>query len=43
VSRGDTISEIAARYGVSTTQLKRRNRLTGDTIRVGQKITIPGG
>ena len=43
VSRGDTISEIAARYGVSTAQLKRRNRLTGDTIRVGQKITIPGG
>lgn len=43
VSRGDTISEIAARYGVSTTQLKRRNRLSGDTIRVGQKITIPGG
>lgn len=43
VSRGDTISEIAARYGVSTAQLKRRNRLTGDTIRVGQKITIPRG
>jgi N-acetylmuramoyl-L-alanine amidase len=43
VSRGDTISEIAARYGVSATQLKQRNRLASDTIRVGQKITIPGG
>jgi LysM repeat protein len=43
VSRGDTLSEIAVRYGVSEAQLKRRNRLSDDTIRIGQKITIPGG
>lgn len=43
VSRGDTLSEIAVRYGVSEAQLKRRNRLSDDTIKVGQKITIPGG
>ena len=43
IGRGDTISEIAVRYGVSTSALKKRNRLSSDRIRVGQTIYIPRG
>lgn len=43
IGRGDTISEIAARYGVTSSALKKRNRLSSDRIRVGQKIYIPRG
>ena len=43
IGRGDTISEIAARYGVSSSALKKRNRLSSDRIRVGQTIYIPRG
>ena len=41
ISRGDTLSEIAARYNVSTAALRRANRLAGDNIRVGQTLSIP--
>lgn len=43
IGRGDTISEIAVRYGVSASALKKRNRLSSDRIRVGQTIYIPRG
>jgi N-acetylmuramoyl-L-alanine amidase len=43
IGRGDTISEIAARYGVTSSALKKRNRLSSDRIRVGQTIVIPRG
>ena len=43
IGRGDTISEIAVRYGVSPSALKKRNRLSSDRIRVGQTIYIPRG
>lgn len=43
ISSGDTLSEIADRYGVSLAALRRRNKLSGDRIRVGQKIYIPRG
>lgn len=43
IGRGDTISEIAAKYGVSSSALKQRNRLSSDRIRVGQTIYIPRG
>ena len=43
IGRGDTISEIAVRYGVTSSALKKRNRLSSDRIRVGQTIYIPRG
>ena len=41
IARGDTLSEIALRYNVSLSALKRFNGLSGDTIRIGQVLTIP--
>lgn len=41
VQNGDTLGHIALKHGVSTTELRRSNRLSGDLIRVGQKLTIP--
>ncbi len=41
VKSGDTLSEIALRYGVSTRRLKSYNRLKNDQIRIGQVIKIP--
>jgi membrane-bound lytic murein transglycosylase D len=41
VRRGDTVSEIAQRYGVSIHSLKRENDINGSTIRVGQVLKIP--
>ncbi|MGB0743424.1 MAG: LysM peptidoglycan-binding domain-containing protein [Opitutales bacterium] len=43
VSRGDTLSGISIRYGVSVSQIKRDNGLRNDMIRIGQKLTIAGG
>jgi membrane-bound lytic murein transglycosylase D len=40
VQRGDTLSEIATRNGVSVTQLKSWNRLSGSTIVPGQKLAV---
>lgn len=41
ISRGDTLSEIAARYNTSPAAIRAANRLKGDTIRVGQTLSIP--
>jgi N-acetylmuramoyl-L-alanine amidase len=41
ITRGDTLSEIAKRYNVSTTAIRAANGLEGDTLRVGQTLTIP--
>ncbi len=38
---GDTLSEIAKRYNVSVSALRRENGLSGSTIRVGQTLLIP--
>ena len=39
---GDTLSEIASQFDVSTTQLKRANKLSSaNNIRVGQVLVIP--
>ena len=43
IARGDTLSGIASRYGVSLTRLRSANDLNDDLVRVGQVITIPGG
>ncbi len=41
ITRGDTLSEIAARYNVSAADIRRANRLSNDRIRVGQTLSIP--
>ncbi len=41
VSSGDTLSEIAARYNVSLAELKAVNKLSSDTVYVGEKLNIP--
>ena len=41
ISRGETLSGIANRYRVSLASLRRVNSIRGDTIRVGQILTIP--
>jgi N-acetylmuramoyl-L-alanine amidase len=41
IRRGETLSEIAAQYQISTASLRRANNLTGDRIMVGQKLQIP--
>jgi N-acetylmuramoyl-L-alanine amidase len=43
VARGETLSEIAERYRVSTASLRRSNSLKTDSVRVGQVLTIPPG
>lgn len=43
VQNGDTLGHIALVNGVSTSALRSANQLTGDLIRVGQKLTIPSG
>lgn len=42
IARGDTLSTIAQRYGVSSSAIKQHNGLRTDKIRVGQVIIIPG-
>lgn len=42
ISRGDTLSAIAAQYRVSMQQLREHNGLKSDLIRVGQVLSIPG-
>lgn len=41
VRAGDTLSEVARQYGVTVLKLKRENRLSGNTLRIGQKLAIP--
>jgi N-acetylmuramoyl-L-alanine amidase len=43
ISRGDTLSGIASRYGTSASRIRAANGLRSDTIRVGQTIVIPAG
>lgn len=43
IERGDTLSEIAVRYGISASRLREVNGLNGSVIRTGQTIVIPAG
>lgn len=43
IARGDTLSGIASRHGVSLRRLRTANELNGDLLKVGQVITIPAG
>jgi LysM repeat protein len=42
VRRGDTLSAIAAKYGVSVASIRTLNRLDSALIKVGQRLAIPG-
>ena len=41
VKRGDTLSELASRYGLSLQAFKELNGLKTDVIRLGQKLEVP--
>jgi LysM repeat protein len=41
VRKGDTLSEIARRHGVSISELKRENNLDGSRIFPGEVLRIP--
>ena len=41
VRRGDTLYDIARRYGVSLDELKRRNNLSGSLIKPGDVLVMP--
>jgi N-acetylmuramoyl-L-alanine amidase len=41
VSRGETLSLIAARHGVGVDRIREANRRQGDAVRVGESLTIP--
>ena len=41
IQRGETLSEIAARYSVSLANLRSANNLSSDKILVGQVLKIP--
>lgn len=42
VRAGDTLSELALRFGTSVRALRAANRLSDSTIRSGQSLRIPG-
>ena len=41
VRKGDTLSAIAKKHGISVAALKKQNRLKGDRILVDQKLKLP--
>ncbi|WP_274424124.1 peptidoglycan DD-metalloendopeptidase family protein [Chelativorans sp. YIM 93263] len=43
VASGDTLYAISRKTGVSVDRLAEANNVSGGAIRVGQKLTIPGG
>lgn len=43
VSRGDTLSIIANRYGISVSSLRDANNLRSDQIQLGQTLKVPTG
>ena len=43
IASGDTLSEIADRFGVSVASIKSNNGLTRDVIYIGQTLVIPEG
>lgn len=42
VKAGDSLGKIAKNHGVKISALREANKLSGDMIRVGQKLVIPG-
>ena len=43
VKSGDSLSRIASRNGTTIKALREANHLTGDKLRIGQKLVLPGG
>jgi len=43
VAAGESLGQLAGRYGVTVEQLRRWNELDDDTIRVGQELTVDPG
>ncbi|MFV0392602.1 MAG: transglycosylase SLT domain-containing protein, partial [Paludibacteraceae bacterium] len=43
VRKGQTLSGIAQRYGVSQTKLRKANNLRSSKIKIGQRLKIPNG
>ncbi len=41
VKSGDTVSQIAEKFGVKTKELKTANKLRNDSLRIGQTLYIP--
>jgi N-acetylmuramoyl-L-alanine amidase len=41
VVRGDTLSDIAKRHGVSPSQIRTVNNMKNDTVKLGQTLKIP--
>ena len=41
VKKGDTLSEIARKYRIRLSDLKSRNKLKGDVIKLGQRLKLP--
>ncbi|TFH86844.1 LysM peptidoglycan-binding domain-containing protein [Billgrantia azerbaijanica] len=41
VQRGDTLSRLASRYGLSVNEIRRHNGLESDVIHVGQVLAMP--
>jgi N-acetylmuramoyl-L-alanine amidase len=41
ITNGDTLSQIAARYGTTARRLREANGLNSDVIRIGQTLVIP--
>jgi N-acetylmuramoyl-L-alanine amidase len=41
VSRGETLSLIASRHGITLASLRAANGLRGDVVRVGERLRIP--
>jgi membrane-bound lytic murein transglycosylase D len=41
IRKGDTLSQIAARYETTTEVLRTTNKLTGSSIRIGKHLLVP--
>ena len=41
VGRGETLSLIAARHGVGVDRIREANRRQGDSVQIGESLTIP--
>ncbi len=43
VRKGDSLWNIARRYGTTTRAIQQTNKMRGTTLKIGQKLSIPGG
>ena len=41
VKRGDNLIKVARRFNTSVSEIKKANRMTSNTVRIGQKLVIP--